>query len=312
MVVLGRLIRFFFPLYPYSVGLISNISTLNTTIVGILVSSVCTLFALIFLYDLVILLYKDEALAKLSIMLLALYPTGIFLHAPFTEGMFLLCSIGCILYLERKQLIIACVFACAAGLVRPQGILLLLPISYSMVQDYRIRKQSLNLRLFTPIIIAPIGLVSYLIWRSSHGQPGLIQSFNGYSNVDFQDPVSTLFNVVISIIKQPSLIRTAEFIFVLFFLYILIWMFCRIEFRRHLGIMVYSASTWLLIVSKTTVNGIVPQLSNRYVLHIFFAFVGIGMLIQKIPTKVKTIIIFTMTALALVCSTLYSLWIFIG
>jgi Gpi18-like mannosyltransferase len=302
----------FFPLYPYFVGIVSKITTINVTLIGILVSSLFTLFALIYLYDLVKLLFNDETLAKLSIMLLALYPTAFFLHAPFTDAMFLFCTIACVFYLERKKFIIGSIFACAAGLIRPQGILLLLPICISLIQEHVNQKQPIHWREILSIVIAPLGFVFYSIWRSIYGQPGIIQSLQEYSNVRFQDPFSTLIKEVISLIKQPSIIQATELIFVLFFLFVLIWMFLRKEFRKHLGIMLYSAATWLLIVSKTTVNGSPPRLSNRYILYIFFAFVGIGFLIRKIPDKAQKFIFFSLIVLSMVSLTLYSLWIYIG
>ncbi|MFZ3078833.1 MAG: mannosyltransferase family protein [Bellilinea sp.] len=302
----------FFPLYPYLVGYISKITNINVTLIGILTSSFFTLFALIFYYEMIIVLYSDRNLAKLSITLLALYPTAFFLHAPFTEGLFLFCSIGCLLFLVKQKFITAGLFCFAAGLVRPQGILLLIPIAYSLYRAFIVQKHQLYWRQIISIGIAPLGFVSYLIWRSEYGQPGIIQSFQSYSNVSFQDPFTSLIKVAESLVTQPSFIRTIEFVLILIILYILIWMFRRAEFRKHMGIMLYSAATWLLIVSKTTGNGIVPPLSNRYVLHIFFAFVGMALYIKNFPEKARIFIVFLGIALSLLGLTLYSLWVFVG
>ena len=119
----------FFPLYPYLVGGLSKITTINVTLVGIIVSSLATLITLICLYDLVMIMFDDKELAKWSMLLLALYPTAFFLHAPYTDALFILFSVASILMMVRKKHILAGLLACAAGLTRPQGILLLLPMA---------------------------------------------------------------------------------------------------------------------------------------------------------------------------------------
>jgi hypothetical protein len=302
----------FFPLYPYLVGIITRISTINVTVVGLLVSSLFTLFASVYLYKLVILLFNDEKLAKISITLLVIYPTAFFLHAPFTDSMFLFTTIACLFYLEKRNFITGSIFACAAGLIRPQGLLLLLPILIALLKEYRNQKLSFGWENISSLAIAPLGFISYTIWRSSFGHPNLLNSVQEYSNISFQDPISALIRQINSLINRPSAIQTIELIFILFFLFILIWMFFRPEFRKHCGIMLYSAATWLLIISKTSVDGHSPRLTNRYVLYIFFGFVGIGFLTQKLPDKIKHVIFLSLIILSMISSTLYSLWFYIG
>jgi Gpi18-like mannosyltransferase len=302
----------FFPLYPYFVGMISKITSINVTLIGILSSSIFTIFALIYFFKLVILLFNDEKLAKLSVMLLALFPTAFFLHAPYTEAMFLFFSIGSIFYVEKKELIIGSLFACAASLARPQGLLLLIPISISLLREYKRNKNSFQLHQVLSLLIAPSGIMSFSLWRANYAHTGLILSINKFSNITFQDPISTLYFVFISLFKDPSVIRTLELISVVFFLYILIWMFRKKEFRTHLGILLYSSATWLLITSKTSVNNFAPRLTNRYVLFIFFAFVGIAYLFEKFNDKKQKIILFVFLIINLLLLTLYTLWVYIG
>ncbi|BCY18044.1 hypothetical protein hrd7_18930 [Leptolinea sp. HRD-7] len=130
----------FFPLYPYTVGFLSHITSINVTLVGILVSSFFTILALICLYDLVLLQFKDENLSKLSTLLFALYPTSFFLHAPFTDAMFMFFTISSILMMEKREYMAAGILGCLAGLTRAQGALLLIPMFVYFIQDYWIDK----------------------------------------------------------------------------------------------------------------------------------------------------------------------------
>jgi len=302
----------FFPLYPYLVGGLSKITTVNVTLVGIFVSSIATFIALICLYDLVILLFNDAKLAQWSIILLVCYPTAFFLHAPYTDALFIMCSVASILMMVRKKHILAGLIACAAGLIRPQGVLLLIPMAILYFEAYRIDKKIFKLREILAIIITPLGFFTYLIWRSRIGLTGIFQSLDNYSSVRFQNPVTTLIKAIINIIQNPTLSQITELLSIIFFLAVLIWMFTQIEFRKHLAIMLYSAATWLLITSKTTINGSSFQSSNRYVLHIFFAFVGLAFILQGVSEKTRRLILTLSLALGLINSTMYALWVFIG
>jgi len=117
----------FFPLYPYLVGLLSKLTAINLTLVGIFTSSFATMIALIFLYELVIELFNNKDLAKWSTICLAFYPTAFFLHAPYTDALFLSLSIGSILMMVKKKPLIAGWLVFFAGLTRTQGILFIYP-----------------------------------------------------------------------------------------------------------------------------------------------------------------------------------------
>ncbi len=179
-------------------------------------------------------------------------------------------------------------------------------------EAYRIDKKIFKLREILAMIITPLGSLTYLIWGSRSGLTGIFQSLDNYSSVRFQDPVTTLIRAIININQNPTLNQITELLSVILFLAVLIWMFTRIEFRNHLAIMCYSAATWLLITSKTTINGSPFQSSNRYVLHIFFAFVGLAFILQRVPEKPRRLILTISVALGLINATMYALWVFIG
>lgn len=180
------------------------------------------------------------------------------------------------------------------------------------MREFKRNKNSFQLHQVLSLLIAPSGIMSFSLWRANYAHTGLILSINKFSNITFQDPISTLYFVFISLFKDPSVIRTLELISVVFFLYILIWMFRKKEFRTHLGILLYSSATWLLITSKTSVNNFAPRLTNRYVLFIFFAFVGIAYLFEKFNDKKQKNILFVFLIINFLLLTLYTLWVYIG
>ena len=302
----------FFPLYPYLVGGLSRMISINVTLVGIIVSSIATLFASIFFYELVKELFDDKRLAKWSSACLVLYPTAFFLHAPYTDALFLVTSIASILMMVRKKPIMAGLFACAAGLTRAQGLLLIVPMIIYYFQNYASEKKFIKWRELLSLIIAIIGLGLFTLWRMKTGAVGFFETYQAYSNVGFRFPFVNIFISIIRLSKSPSILEFSELFSVLLFLAILIWMFTQKIFRKNLAIMMYSLATWLLITSKITLWASPFQCSNRYILHIFFAFVGIAAFILKLSERKQKLIILLTLTISLVLSTLYGLWIFIG
>jgi hypothetical protein len=301
----------FFPLYPYLVGLISRLTSINVTLVGIVISSIATLFALIFLYDLVIELFQDKRLAKWSTVCLAIYPTAFFLHAPYTDALFLSLSIGSILMMVRKKSVIAGFFVCLAGLTRAQGILLLIPMIIFYIQNNFPGKKFLNWRDLQGFLIAPLGFLGYSYWRMQLGAGSILQTYQAHSNAGFRIPTTNIILSIENLINKPSLLVISELFSVLFFLAILVWMSTQDRFQKHIAIFVYSFSTWVLITSKTTYWASPLQSANRYVLHIFFVFVGLASIfLSSSKKKQNLLLLFFISNLFLLL--LYSIWIFIG
>lgn len=301
----------FFPLYPYLVGGLAKLTFMNVTITGILVSSIATLFALIFLFDLVVELFQDERLAKWSTVCLAFYPTAFLLHAPYTDALFLSLSIGSILMMARKKPIVAGFFVCLAGLTRAQGILLLIPMIIFYIQNHYQNRKYLIWRELLGLIFAPLGFLGYSYWRMQLGVGSIFETYQSHSNAGFRIPTTNIILSIENLINKPSLLVISELFSVLFFLAILVWMCTQDRFQKHIAILVYSFSTWVLITSKTTYWASPLQSANRYVLHIFFVFVGLASIfLSSSKKKQNLLLLFFMINLFLIL--LYSIWIFIG
>jgi Gpi18-like mannosyltransferase len=302
----------FFPLYPYLVGFLSRILTIDVTLTGILVSSFFTILALICFYDLVLYLFSDKDLARYSILLFALYPMAFFLHAPFTDALFMFFSISSILMMVKKKYFFAGVFGCFAGLARAQGVLLLIPMCAYLVEDHWRENTHLNWQKILAVCLIPSGFVGFIFWRTKAGVPGIFKIYQNYSGAIFQDPISNLIKSSAITFQYPSYCRIAEVFSALLFLIILIWMFTKSEFRKHAGIMLYSAATWIVVISKSGVAGYGLQSVNRYVLHIFFAYVGMAFFVKGQSQKINNLLMTGLISLSLINLILYSLWIFVG
>lgn len=113
----------FFPLYPALVGVISPLLGGHAVLAGVLASTVAGGAAFVLLHRLL----RDRlggGVADRAVLLLALFPTSLFLTAVYGESLFLLLVVGTFVLAERGRLGWAAVVAGLALLTRSQGLAL--------------------------------------------------------------------------------------------------------------------------------------------------------------------------------------------
>ena len=120
----------FYPLYPLLVRWLGALTGL--TAAGLIISQVGYALASVLLYEF-ILLDGDERAAWDGVLLLALYPFSMFVMGIYTEGLFLLLTIGCLYALRRGRFVWAGCVGFLAALTRTQGMLLIFPAVYEWV-----------------------------------------------------------------------------------------------------------------------------------------------------------------------------------
>jgi hypothetical protein len=121
----------FFPAYPATVGLLGRVfggGRLAFVLAGTLVSMLAFLAALAYLIRLARELLGSSERAAWAAWFLAAYPFAVFYGAVYTESMFLLAAIGAVYHTRRGDLAWAGLWGLVAGLTRPNGCLLTLPL----------------------------------------------------------------------------------------------------------------------------------------------------------------------------------------
>lgn len=115
----------FFPLYPMLMAGVGAVIG-SDLIAGILISLVCFAAGLVVLHRLAR-LDLGESLADNTVTLIAFCPTAFFFSAVYTEGLYLLLSVGCILLARRGRWLWAGVLGGLAAASRNSGVVLLVP-----------------------------------------------------------------------------------------------------------------------------------------------------------------------------------------
>jgi hypothetical protein len=114
----------FFPLYPLLVGPLGHVLGSHTVLAGVLVSLAACAAAFVLL-DRLAQLKLGAPGARRAVLVLALFPTTLFLGAVYSESLYLALSLAAFLLAERGRFTGAGVAAGLAALTRPVGLALL-------------------------------------------------------------------------------------------------------------------------------------------------------------------------------------------
>ncbi|MGE0128862.1 MAG: mannosyltransferase family protein [Blastocatellales bacterium] len=157
----------FHPLYPW-LGRVAGLLLGGNHLLGLLaVSSVCGLLFLICLERLAALdLERDEAYR--TAFYFAHAPVAFILFAPYSESLFLLCSVIAFLMARRGSWLLAGLAGALAVLTRQQGIFLLAPLAWEfwewLGRDWR--KMLRGWRSALGLALVPLALLAWLLYRA--------------------------------------------------------------------------------------------------------------------------------------------------
>lgn len=128
----------FFPLLPFLMSVASNLLGGDVSLSGMAINGVALVIALFGLQRLVRLDF-DAATADRAVLYQVVFPVAFFLFAPFSEAIFLAASVWALLGARRRQWMLVAIAGLVAGLDRPTGLLLLLPVGWEVVSALRER-----------------------------------------------------------------------------------------------------------------------------------------------------------------------------
>ncbi|MBQ9832189.1 MAG: hypothetical protein IJO48_00500 [Clostridia bacterium] len=159
----------FFPMYPLLVKLVSFVVG-DTFASAIIVSNVCAGFAGVFMYQLALVdMPKKDALRVTKYLFLL--PAACFFGTHMSESLFLMLCVLCVLFVRKKNFILACIVGAFASFTRSPGVLLLVPIFIEFVAEqcriWREGDKQLFWKKFWQrgfsMLIVPVGIVAYLV-----------------------------------------------------------------------------------------------------------------------------------------------------
>ena len=137
----------FFPLYPMMVRAGGVLTGGHYLLSGFVISVAAFLGALLYVHALARAYCRDREAARMAVTLLAMYPFALFFSAVYTESLFLLCVAGGLYHLHRGEDGRSAAWAFLAGLTRPNGFLLSVPLAALLAARFWPGSSRLGLRL---------------------------------------------------------------------------------------------------------------------------------------------------------------------
>jgi hypothetical protein len=159
----------FLPLYPLLIRILDLVPGIGPLGAALLVSNACFAGALVMLHALTRLEGMSREIARLTVLLVSIFPTAFFFLAPYTEGPFLLLSVSAFWFARRDRWVLAALAGALAASTRSIGVLLVLALAVEAVHRSREDGRSMFPRLAAAFAIG-LGPILYLAWwRVRHG-----------------------------------------------------------------------------------------------------------------------------------------------
>jgi hypothetical protein len=155
----------FFPLYPLLMRVVGSAIGGHPLLAGLLVSLTTFLLALTYLWRWTADRLGTDA-ATGAVWLLSTFPLALFFSAAYTESVFLLIVVAVCYHAERRQFARSAALGFLGGLVRPNGLLLWIPIGWIVLSADRDRRRLMWRGLTT---IAPVlGVLCFSAYLGRH------------------------------------------------------------------------------------------------------------------------------------------------
>ncbi|MFN2194900.1 MAG: mannosyltransferase family protein [Anaerolineales bacterium] len=158
----------FFPLFPYLVKSLVLLtppgwrSQSLTLAAGLLLTNLLLIGALIVFYRLTLKLTGNQSHARRAVWYLLIFPTSFFLSSFYSEATFLFFSLAAFYFGEKHSWAASGIMGFLAALTRPVGVLLVMPLGWLFLQEYRGKNRPSRWSLAWLGLI-PAGLLIYLL-----------------------------------------------------------------------------------------------------------------------------------------------------
>jgi hypothetical protein len=303
----------FFPLYALLTRATAFV-TGDIILAGLIVSTLAAVFALALIGLIGEHIFGTDA-GRWATVALALYPTSVFLVAPYTESLFVALTLGALFLAYRGRWLTAAALAALAGLTRAPGPALAAAFAMVAWQQWAARPSrpatfSVPAALVA-ILAAGAGSVIFLTYRSLAGYPPILTVLKDYVGTSMVDPLTGLVLAFQQWILVRDLPTTLDIASAAIFIAVTALMLTSTRWRRP-ELIAYMLVSLGLLLGRHTVGAASLKSLSRYVLVLFPAFLVAGDWLAHRSSGIRFAYALVSGSLLVVLSSLYALWFFIG
>jgi len=241
------------PLTAWSIHVFDILLPGGVDFAGMALSTIMFGLALTLLFRLCATYYNSASLARWSVAVMAMLPLGHFFAAPMSESLYLALTLGTIYAAIQRRWWRAGGAGFLATLTRTQGVLLFLVVGLFLLENtlrkevaWKSRVKQIFLNGF-PLLLIPLGMVVFTVFRASIGAPSLDQVYREISYRTFVDPLTGLWLNLRSLWVTQDIwnVDSWAVVVVMMLTVILIWQ----EHKYHLPSTVYNVIYLLLFLT---------------------------------------------------------------
>ena len=154
----------FFPLLPLMMRGIATATGLGLQQAGMLLTNLCFVAILVYIYRYVLLLCYSRSTAMLSVALLCIAPQTFVFSAVYTESVFVLLLVAAMFHMRREHFIRAGIAAALLSATRANGVFFIIFALVWIIQRFGWRSLLCpwqQVQAYIPILLAPLGLFAW-------------------------------------------------------------------------------------------------------------------------------------------------------
>jgi Gpi18-like mannosyltransferase len=174
---------------------------------------------------LLLLLYReasrhlDAAAVNRALLYIAIFPTGFFWLAAYTESLFMLLVVGTFWLGRHGRFWLAGLLGFLAALTRLTGWVLVIPLLFQYAQQRQFRWRRLDWS-FLALFMPALGFLTFLFWRPSAGLPAIDQTYRIYWHQTTGIPGADLLTAVQRMVSGQAASTLYFDFFCAFFLFV--------------------------------------------------------------------------------------------
>jgi hypothetical protein len=256
----------FYPLYPAAIRLISGL--MPTIAAALLVSTVAAFF---FFWGFLRLAGDELSQAGKSrtVLLFCVWPTSFMLFAGYAESLTMALVVWAIVFGRAARWELATACGLFAGLARPSGVLIFVPLAVMALRSRQARSLI--------VALTPAGLIGYWGWLRWSGQVSVVESYRMYWSTEVTAPWTTLWRVIGSLTKHFDPLLTISVVaLILFFI-------TGVMARRRLEDRCFSAAAITHLLLRACSPPMVG--TPRYLLAVYPAYLTMGEWAEKMERR---------------------------
>ena len=246
----------FYPLYPATIHVVSWV--FPATVAALVVSTVGAFF---FFWGLLRLGRKSlgNAPALCMLLLVCVWPTSFILFAGYAESLTLALMVWAVVFARGGLWWPATVCGVLAGVARPSGVLVAIPLALLALSTRRIASAL--------VLLTPVGLFTYWGWLRWSGRLSVVEAYRIYQEMPMAPPWTTLGEILRLIAVEHDELLAIKLLLVL----LVAALSLQREVRFEDKVFALAVIAQMLMYSGHPLLG-----ASRYLLAVYPAFIVLG------------------------------------